>query len=303
LHKNLHLNFEYYESFSNNEYLNPYRGSDVRRHHEIKNSQNPSFEQNAEVDPWYQSSHLDHSSGTSRSGQNRGLGSNSINSQSFNNQSNQSIYSQFNQSMQNQQFQPAYTSQSPLNFSKELILLDKIYKNHEKFERTEDNFDLKLFIFRDKCKRVELSSKIYMQGIFTMLTKQAQTHFYANRGDTVKFDEFCFKMRLFFKRLKWRRLNLTKWQSISLNEVISSNSELSITECLRKICTEMNTIQRSIDSTYHEIIHLQENIIRVCRDHSTLTNELINLLIDTVDLVNNLYISIVNYDTVQKAGN
>jgi hypothetical protein len=87
-----------------------------------------------------------------------------------------------------------------------------------------------------------------MQEIFIMLTRQTQTHFYANRDDTVNFEEFCAKMQLFSEGSEWQRLNLIKWQTISLSKVISVNSELSIIKCLQKMRIELDTIQRSIDS-------------------------------------------------------
>ena len=58
-------------------------------------------------------------------------------------------------------------------------------------------------------------------------------------------------MQLFFEGPEWQRLNLTKWQTISLTDMISTNPTLSTTECLRKLCTELDTIQRGVDPAYH----------------------------------------------------
>ncbi len=63
----------------------------------------------------------------------------------------------------------------------------------------------------------------------------------------------------------------------------------------------MNTIQRDLNSAYHDSNRLRENIIRACRKHSTLIYELINALSDTSALINVLQTSIVNYEVVQKA--
>lgn len=63
----------------------------------------------------------------------------------------------------------------------------------------------------------------------------------------------------------------------------------------------MNTIQRDIDSTYHDITHLRKNIIQACRNYLTLTNKLTSESMSISRLVNNLYTSIVNYEAVQKA--
>jgi hypothetical protein len=62
----------------------------------------------------------------------------------------------------------------------------------------------------------------------------------------------------------------------------------------------MNIIQRGLNSAYHDSNRLRENIIRVCREHSTLIYELNNALSDTSSLINVLQISIVNYEIIQK---
>ena len=185
-------------------------------------------------------------------------------------------------------------------FSRELTLLDKIYKEEDKFSGTGDNFDFKVTIYYDKCRRVGLPPQAYIHGASIMLSGQAQTRFYANRVNASTFERFCNDMRLFFEGSEWQRLNLTKWQTITLTDIISANPTLSTTECLRKLCTELDIIQRGVDPAYHGPVHLRENIIRACRGHPALASGLVNPLMDASGLVNNLYTSIVNYEAVYK---
>ena len=132
-----------------------------------------------------------------------------------------------------------------------------------------------------------------------MLSGQAQTY-YANHGNASTFEQFCINMQLFFEGPEWQCLNLIKWQTISLTDIISTNPTLSTTECLRKPCMELDTIQRGVNPAYHGTVHLQENIIRACRGHPALAAGLTNPLGDTSGLVNNLYTSIVNYEAVHE---
>jgi hypothetical protein len=67
------------------------------------------------------------------------------------------------------------------------------------------------------------------------------------------------------------------------------------------MCLEMNIIQRELDSAFYDSIHLRENIIKICRNHSTLINDLNNVSINVFDLINSLHISIINYEIVQKS--
>ncbi len=133
-----------------------------------------------------------------------------------------------------------------------------------------------------------------------MLKKEILTHYYANQNNFLTFDQFCTNMRQFYEKSEWQRLNLAKWQTIFISDIISVNQSLFLSECLRKLCIEMNIIQRGLNSTYHDSNRLRENIIRVCREHSTLIYELINASSDISALINVLQASIVNYETIQK---
>jgi hypothetical protein len=65
----------------------------------------------------------------------------------------------------------------------------------------------------------------------------------------------------------------------------------------------MIAIQQELNSAYHGPIHLRENIIRTCRSHFALTNELNNASLNVPDLINSLHTSVMNYEAVQKSSN
>ena len=179
------------------------------------------------------------------------------------------------------------------------MILENIYKDDNKFSETGDNFALKVNIYYDKCRRVGLLPAAYFQGILIILSWQIQIYYYGNWGDT-SFDNFCIKMCLFFESSKWQCLNLTRWQTINLNDTISSNSILITAECLLKLCTKLETIQQDLDPIYYGPVHLQKNIIRAYKGYLALVNGFTNLFLDILNLINNLYISIVNYEAVHK---
>ena len=136
-----------------------------------------------------------------------------------------------------------------------------------------------------------------------MLSGQALTFYYSNRKTadiTISYTEFWIKIQNFLDGLEWQRLNLAKWQTISLFSLIAANSTLSTTECLRKLCTEMDEIQRGISIAFQGNEHLRENIIRACRDHAALSVGLINPPNDVSGLIDNLNAFIVNYEAVYK---
>jgi hypothetical protein len=60
----------------------------------------------------------------------------------------------------------------------------------------------------------------------------------------------------------------------------------------------MNIIQKELDLAFYNSTHLRENIIKVCRDHSTLMNDLNNVSINVSNLINSLHINITNYEAI-----
>jgi hypothetical protein len=132
-----------------------------------------------------------------------------------------------------------------------------------------------------------------------MFTSETLIYYYVNRNNFITFNDFCTSMRLYFEDSQWQSHNLDKWHSIIIDDVIAINSNVSLTECLRKMCSQMNTIQRDLNSAYHDSIWLRENIIRICRSHSALIFELINSSMNTLILMNTLQSSIINYKIVR----
>ncbi len=195
-------------------------------------------------------------------------------------------------------------NQSENDFFRQLALLNKIYKKKDKFSDTDSNFDYKVMIFYDKCKRASLFSHAYIQDVLIMLSSQALIHYYSNQLQLSNdFFDFCINIKNAFEEFEWQRRNLIKWQIISISNVVAVNQSqnLSLSECFQKMCLEMNVIQKEFDLAFYDSIHLRENIIRVCRSHFALMNDLNNASINVSDLINSLHISIINYEVVQKS--
>jgi hypothetical protein len=178
--------------------------------------------------------------------------------------------------------------------------LSKIYRDKDRFKDSKDNFEFKLLIFFDKYSQINLSKHAYLKAVLIMLFDQTLTYYYLNKVIYFIFDDFCTSIRVYFENSEWQRSNLDKWQIFILKNVIATNSNVSLIECLRKLCAKMNTIQRELDSAYHDSIWLRKNIIRTCRDHSALIFDLINSSMNISRLINILQFSIINYEIVRK---
>ncbi len=159
-------------------------------------------------------------------------------------------------------------------------------------------------IFYDKCRRARLSSHAYIQDVSIMLSNQTLIHYYSNQLQlNHDFFDFCINIKNVFEESEWQRRNLIKWQMISISNVVAvnQNQSLLLSECLQKMCLEINIIQRELDFAFYDSIHLRKNIIKICRNHFALINDLNNASINVSNLINNLHISITNYEVVQKS--
>jgi hypothetical protein len=103
-----------------------------------------------------------------------------------------------------------------------------------------DNF--KLTIYLDKCKYADLSEHAYEKSVLLMLTNETLTYYYVNKNNFITFNDFCINMRLYFENSEWRSQNLDKWHIITFEDVVAINSNVSLIECLRKMCSQMNII-------------------------------------------------------------
>jgi small-conductance mechanosensitive channel len=63
---------------------------------------------------------------------------------------------------------------------------------------------------------------------------------------------------------------------------------------------EMSTIQKDLNSAFSDSIQLRKNIIKTCRNHSALTNDLNNASMNISDLINSLHTSVMNYEAIRK---
>ncbi len=136
-----------------------------------------------------------------------------------------------------------------------------------------------------------------------MLAKRALFHFYDNQYEDITFDKFCVDIKKFFEESKWKRFNLIKWQFIHIDNVIVVNSNRFLTECFQKLCIDLNDVQKELNSDYHDSSHMREILIRACRNHSILLIELHDSSSKFSDLINFLYINIVNYESINKKNN
>ncbi len=81
-------------------------------------------------------------------------------------------------------------------------MLEKIYRDADKFDITNNNFDFKIMIFYDKCNRANLFQIAYDQNTLIMLRDQILIYFYINQHIFELFNDFCINIKNFFENLE-----------------------------------------------------------------------------------------------------
>jgi hypothetical protein len=162
----------------------------------------------------------------------------------------------------NQSFNESNQSYNDLNdWSRQLTLLNKIYKKNEKFNDTNSNFDFKILKFYDKCRSARLFEHSYLQSVLIMLTNETLDYYYSNLQFCYSFHEFRVNIEHYFESSECYRANLTRWQIINISDVVAINSTLFLFECLRKMYFERNIISKNFNSALSDSIQLRKNII------------------------------------------
>ena len=107
--------------------------------------------------------------------------------------------------------------QQQQEYGKELATLIRLYTDDTKYSGENDNFDFKLKIFHDFCRRANIPDHAKMIAFPTMLRSLALDHYYANIVDKhLNFDEICNAITNHFEGPEYKRRVLSKWNSTSL---------------------------------------------------------------------------------------
>ena len=175
-----------------------------------------------------------------------------------------------------------------------------MYKIEKKFEKTKNNLQFKFIIFRNKCRRVELSENAYFM-IASIMLKNQTFIFYYNDDHYISWFDFIDVLKKFFENFEWNQINFIKWQIINLTNVIINNFQFFNVWMLCKLIENMNFLQWNLKNQFSKLFYLRENIIRAIRNHLTLMTELVNSSKNVIDLINNLHFSIINYEIMHKS--
>jgi hypothetical protein len=127
-----------------------------------------------------------------------------------------------------------------------LANLAKIYTEDSKYSRENNNFDFKLIIFYNLCRRANIpkDEDIMANAYPIMLCGLALNYYYSNLNNitlTLSFNQICNAICLYFKGPKYKHRILVQWNSLTLKSVInkSKNTGKSTLDCLQLLIKEL----------------------------------------------------------------
>ena len=140
--------------------------------------------------------------------------------------------------------------------ARDIVSLTKLITVDNKYSGQNDNFDIKLNIFENYCKQLNITDDTTKAKAYSnMLKDDALNHFFANQvsygGSIPTFAQLCGATRAYFENDDHRRSQLQLFNSLTLKEVISrpENTAKQKKECLNILVGDLRKAQNGADET------------------------------------------------------
>ncbi|KAF1360357.1 hypothetical protein EJ07DRAFT_165511 [Lizonia empirigonia] len=132
-----------------------------------------------------------------------------------------------------------------------LTNLAKLYNENDKFSG--DKYDMlshKLVIFRELCAKVGIQpdqTDRYKLAISTMLTGKASAYYYQSIASLdLRYEDIIAKLGAYFHTTENYQLFLNEWRTIMLKDVIASNPDKTIAQCLNLLIDKLHKLYQAM---------------------------------------------------------
>lgn len=158
-----------------------------------------------------------------------------------------------------------------LGYSREISNLAKMYTDEDRYSgQPDDSFDYKFGVFTHNCEKAAIPQEARGLAFDTMLTGLAKDYYFKvcrQQPNSKDLGQLCQAIRRRFETSERGRLNLLRWESLTLNEIVTQNEGKSTAQCLDILIKEMTTLQRNLTTVYHSDKLLCDKLINACRSH------------------------------------
>lgn len=190
---------------------------------------------------------------------------------------------------------------SPYGHTKELTQLAKLYTDDLKYSGDNDNFDLKLRIFKDLCMKAEIPQAALPLAVSTMLKGSALEYYYSNVSNValVAYDDVVQAVRNNFEGAEYRRGIQAKWMSISLQSVIDEDASVgkSTIDCFEILLKRLRHWYHGLSPELQSNVYMHQKLLLACRDMDACSYACYKPSDTLTGLINDLRSSIITHQT------
>ena len=112
--------------------------------------------------------------------------------------------------------------------------------------------------------------------------------------------DLCNSVQSTFEGAEYKRSILTKWNTLSLHQIISKNSDKDIKTCLQLLVKELHIIQMNLNTNLQSNTFLQNKLLMACQDYLACSIAYLIPILLLTGLINNLQMSIIIYKSINK---
>ena len=116
-----------------------------------------------------------------------------------------------------------------------------------------DSFDYKYSIFTDLCEKAKLPMDAYFKAFSIMLRGAALKHYYMScktDPNMTRLTDLCNSVRNVFEGAEYKRSMLTKWNALTLRQIIANNPNKDVESSLQLLIEELRATQMNLDTAF-----------------------------------------------------
>jgi hypothetical protein len=164
-----------------------------------------------------------------------------------------------------------------------------------------ESLDHHLNIFYDICTRLDLPHNLYARAFPAMLKGLAQDYYYSHNLSRKRLTDTIEDLRLFFEGSGFHRRNLNTWNSLTLNQVVSTleNAGKSTQDCLRVLISTLTKLKFGLAPELRTDAFMHAKLVNACQGHPACKFATYDPPNDVGDLINKLMSSISAYEREQ----
>lgn len=187
-------------------------------------------------------------------------------------------------------------------YTRELTVLSKLYRDDMKYSGFGDNFQRKIGIFEDICFKAGIPDDGKQLALSFML-KDAALDFYYDSVSRIRppFDRACEMITNYFEGPEWQQGVKNEWNTTTLTTTIAKNPDKSTAECLTIMLRTLSALQLGLRDNQRDVETLRDKVLDACRGIPATAAACSNPAQQFGALINQLKASILTYESIPGA--